>query len=25
MAKLAAENLLEGLKGVPPRNCLNCV
>ena len=25
MAKLSAENLLEGLKGIPPRNCLNCV
>jgi glyoxylate reductase len=25
MAKLAAENLLDGLKGVPPRNCLNCL
>jgi glyoxylate reductase len=25
MAKLAAENLLDGLRGVPPRNCLNCV
>jgi glyoxylate reductase len=25
MARLAAENLLDGLRGVPPRNCLNCV
>jgi glyoxylate reductase len=25
MGKLAAENLLDGLKGVPPRNCLNCL
>ena len=25
MAKLAAENLLDGLKGIPPRNCLNCL
>ena len=25
MAKLAAENLLEGLRGVLPRNCLNCI
>ena len=25
MARLAAENLLDGLKGVPPRNCLNCL
>ncbi|MGO9122727.1 MAG: 2-hydroxyacid dehydrogenase [Desulfomonilaceae bacterium] len=25
MAKLAAENLLDGLRGVLPRNCLNCV
>ncbi len=24
MGKLAAENLLDGLKGIPPRNCLNC-
>ncbi len=24
MATLAAENLLEGLRGIPPRNCLNC-
>ena len=25
MARLAAENLLDGLRGVSPRNCLNCL